>query len=166
MYLQLRGLPPFLSPKYDLKKHPNYKYTAEFDKKTPFDLNSLVPPAVETKAGGPRIHGVDEVDELRQARTRTSSTMTIDDPDDEFITFWTKVARGLAAAARNGGFFSNPRRNGGTYAIFFFRQSTTLQTLVVALALVLAVWGVVNLLEGYGSDNPAAKKPGHEAVHG
>ena len=31
--LQLRGLPPFLSPKYDLKKHPNYKYTAEFDKK-------------------------------------------------------------------------------------------------------------------------------------
>ena len=26
--LQLRGLPPFLSPKYDLKKHPNYKYTA------------------------------------------------------------------------------------------------------------------------------------------
>mgnify|MGYP000105105377 FL=1 len=34
--LQLRGLPPFLSPKYDLKKHPNYKYTAEFDKrKTP-----------------------------------------------------------------------------------------------------------------------------------
>ena len=25
--LQLRGLPPFLSPKYDLKKHPNYKYT-------------------------------------------------------------------------------------------------------------------------------------------
>ena len=31
--LQLRGLPPFFSPKYDLKKHPNYKYTAEFDKK-------------------------------------------------------------------------------------------------------------------------------------
>lgn len=31
--LQLRGLPPFLSLKYDLKKHPNYKYTAEFDKK-------------------------------------------------------------------------------------------------------------------------------------
>ena len=30
--LQLRGLPPFFSPKYDLKKHPNYKYTAEFDK--------------------------------------------------------------------------------------------------------------------------------------
>ena len=26
--LQLRGLPPFLSPKYDLKQHPNHKYTA------------------------------------------------------------------------------------------------------------------------------------------
>ena len=40
--LQLRGLPPFLSPKYDLKKHPNYNYTAEFDKKkNAFRLESL-----------------------------------------------------------------------------------------------------------------------------
>ena len=40
--LQLRGLPPFLSPKYDLKKLPNYKYTAEFDKKkNAFRLESL-----------------------------------------------------------------------------------------------------------------------------
>lgn len=40
--LQLRGLPPFLSPKYDLKKHPHYKYTAEFDKKkNAFRLESL-----------------------------------------------------------------------------------------------------------------------------
>lgn len=40
--LQLRGLPPFLSPKYDLKNHPNYKYTAEFDKKkNAFRLESL-----------------------------------------------------------------------------------------------------------------------------
>ena len=40
--LQLRGLPPFFSPKYDLKKHPNYKYTAEFDKKkNAFHLESL-----------------------------------------------------------------------------------------------------------------------------
>lgn len=40
--LQLRGLPPFFSPKYDLKKHPNYKHTAEFDKKkNAFHLESL-----------------------------------------------------------------------------------------------------------------------------
>ncbi len=41
--LQLRGLRPFYSPKYDLKKHPNYKYTAEADKeKNAFDLSKLV----------------------------------------------------------------------------------------------------------------------------
>ena len=40
--LQLRGLPPFYSKKYDLKQHPNYKYTAEADKRNAFDLNSLV----------------------------------------------------------------------------------------------------------------------------
>ena len=39
---------------------------------------------------------------------------------------------------------------------FFASAITTLQTLVVALGAGLAVWGVVNLLEGYGSDNPAA----------
>lgn len=40
--LQLRGLRPFLSPKYDLKNHPNYKYTAEADKKNAFDVSKLI----------------------------------------------------------------------------------------------------------------------------
>ena len=40
---------------------------------------------------------------------------------------------------------------------FFASAVTTLQTLVVALGAGLAVWGVVNLLEGYGSDNATAK---------
>jgi VIT1/CCC1 family predicted Fe2+/Mn2+ transporter len=35
-----------------------------------------------------------------------------------------------------------------------------LQTLVMALGAGMAVWGVVNLLEGYGSDNPGAKSQG------
>ena len=47
--LQLRGLPPFFSPKHDLKRHPNYRYTAEADKqKNAFDLDRLI-----TAAGGP-----------------------------------------------------------------------------------------------------------------
>ena len=40
--LQLRGLRPFLSPKYDLKKHPNYRHTAEADKRNAFDASRLV----------------------------------------------------------------------------------------------------------------------------
>lgn len=43
---------------------------------------------------------------------------------------------------------------------FFSSAVTTLQTLVVALGAGLAVWGVINLLEGYGSDNPGAKSQG------
>ena len=39
---------------------------------------------------------------------------------------------------------------------FFASAVTTLQTLVVALGAGLAVWGGINLLEGYGQDNPAA----------
>ena len=41
--LQLRGLPPFYSRKYDLKHHPNYRYTAEADKKkNAFSLERLI----------------------------------------------------------------------------------------------------------------------------
>ncbi|MBR5021628.1 MAG: type IV secretory system conjugative DNA transfer family protein [Oscillospiraceae bacterium] len=40
--LQLRGLPPFYSRKYDLKQHPNFKHTAEADKKNAFDLDRLI----------------------------------------------------------------------------------------------------------------------------
>ena len=43
---------------------------------------------------------------------------------------------------------------------FFTSAITTLQTLVVALGAGLGVWGVVNLLEGYGSDNPGSKSQG------
>lgn len=43
---------------------------------------------------------------------------------------------------------------------FFVTAIGTLKTLVIALGAGLAVWGVVNLLEGYGSDNPGAKSQG------
>ena len=43
---------------------------------------------------------------------------------------------------------------------FFASAITTLQTLVIALGAGLGVWGVVNLLEGYGNDNPGAKSQG------
>ena len=39
---------------------------------------------------------------------------------------------------------------------FFTSAVDTLQTLVVALGAGLGVWGGVNLLEGYGNDNPGA----------
>lgn len=43
---------------------------------------------------------------------------------------------------------------------FFNQAITVLQTLVIALGAGLGVWGVINLLEGYGNDNPGAKSQG------
>jgi hypothetical protein len=40
---------------------------------------------------------------------------------------------------------------------FFVSAINTLKVLVIALGAGLAVWGVINLLEGYGNDNPGAK---------
>lgn len=44
------------------------------------------------------------------------------------------------------------------YMAFFSSAITTLKTLVVAIGAGLGVWGVVNLLEGYGNDNPGGIK--------
>ena len=57
----------------------------------------------------------------------------------------------------------NPPEKRRLYGIsmeFFTSAIDTLQTLVVALGAGLGVWGVVNLLEGYGSDNPGSKSQG------
>ena len=43
---------------------------------------------------------------------------------------------------------------------FFSSAITTLSTLVTALGAGLGAWGVINLLEGYGNDNPGAKSQG------
>ena len=43
---------------------------------------------------------------------------------------------------------------------FFASAIDTLKILVIALGAGLGAWGVVNLLEGYGNDNPGAKSQG------
>ena len=43
---------------------------------------------------------------------------------------------------------------------FFNSAITVLQTLVISIGAGLGIWGVINLLEGYGNDNPGAKSQG------
>ena len=49
---------------------------------------------------------------------------------------------------------------GGKLMAFFNSAVDVLQTLVVALGAGLGIWGAINLLEGYGNDNPGAKSQG------
>ena len=43
---------------------------------------------------------------------------------------------------------------------FFTTAVTGLKTVVTAIGAGVGVWGVINLLEGYGNDNPGAKSQG------
>lgn len=43
---------------------------------------------------------------------------------------------------------------------FFSEAIKVLQTIVTVLGAGLGIWGIINLLEGYGGDNPAAKSQG------
>ena len=45
--LQLRGVRPFLSDKYDLTQHPNYKLTADYDPKNMFDIEKYLHPKIK-----------------------------------------------------------------------------------------------------------------------
>ena len=49
--LQLRGVRPFKSDKYDLTQHPNYKYTSDYDKKNAFDIEKFLSHRLKLKAG-------------------------------------------------------------------------------------------------------------------
>ena len=75
--LQLRGLRPFFSPKYDLKKHPNYRYTAEADKRNAFDISRLVTRRIKTLDPNEQ-YTVYEVD---------ASEMTDIDEDEDILNY-------------------------------------------------------------------------------
>ena len=48
--LQLRGVRPFMSDKYDLTQHPNYKYTTDYDKKKEFNIEQFLSRRLKLKA--------------------------------------------------------------------------------------------------------------------
>lgn len=59
--LQVRGVRPFLSDKYDLTQHPNYKLTADYDPKNAFDIEKFLNHRLKLKAND--VYDVVNVDE-------------------------------------------------------------------------------------------------------
>lgn len=58
--LQLRGVRPFLSEKYDITQHPNYKYLSDFDKRNTFDIEKYLSTKLKPKPN--EVYDVYEVD--------------------------------------------------------------------------------------------------------
>ena len=59
--LQLRGVRPFLSEKYDITRHPNYKYLADYDKKNTFDIERFLSAKLKPKPDD--VYDVFEIDD-------------------------------------------------------------------------------------------------------
>ena len=123
--LQLRGVRPFFSDKYDLTKHPRYKYLSDADKKNVFDVERYM--------------------------KRRPAIVKPDEPFD----MYELSAKDLEPDNNN-----STKRKEICFMEFFNSAIDVLQTLVIALGGGLCVWGGINLLEGYGQDNPAAKSQG------
>ena len=135
--LQLRGVRPFLSDKFDITKHPNYKYLSDYDKKNAFDIERFLSARLKLR------------------------------PDEQFAAYSIDLS-GDEAAEETGGWLPSRKmcafRNQSKinqilwrYIMEFFNSAVdVLQTLVIALGAGLGIWGVINLLEGYGNDNPGA----------
>lgn len=58
--LQLRGVRPFFSDKYDITKHPNYHLTADADSKNAFDIEAFLSTQLRPKPD--EVYAVYEVD--------------------------------------------------------------------------------------------------------
>jgi len=65
--LQLRGVRPFKSDKYDITKHPNYKYLADFDKRNTFDIEKFLSTRLKPKPD--EVYEVFSVDESELSTT-------------------------------------------------------------------------------------------------
>ena len=62
--LQVRGLRPFLSDKYDITKHPNYKYLSDADKRNLFDVEKYMSRRLALKADEEYdVYEIDDLDE-------------------------------------------------------------------------------------------------------
>jgi hypothetical protein len=76
-------------------------------------------------------------------------------PENQPSPWFSAFANGFQVCA--GSLFQNK----GDFSMEFFNSAVdVLKTLVVALGAGLGVWGAVNLMEGYGGDNPSAKSQG------
>lgn len=66
--LQLRGVRPFMSNKYDITKHPKYKLLSDYDKKNEFDIEKFVSTKLRTKPDDVyEIYEIDVSDEQQQS---------------------------------------------------------------------------------------------------
>lgn len=65
--LQLRGVRPFLSEKYDITQHPNYKYLSDFDKRNTFDIEKYLSTKLKPKPD--EVYDVYEIDLTDETET-------------------------------------------------------------------------------------------------
>ena len=65
--LQLRGVRPFLSDKYDITQHPNYKYLSDFDKRNTFDIEKYLSTKLKPKPN--EVYDVYEIDLTGESET-------------------------------------------------------------------------------------------------
>jgi len=65
--LQLRGVRPFLSEKYDITKHPQYKYLSDFDKRNTFDIEKYLSTKLKPKPD--EVYDVYEIDLTDETET-------------------------------------------------------------------------------------------------
>lgn len=91
------------------------------------------------------------------------SRQTLGAPDASRVSigFPVNILAYLAGKCMKNSFFKlNFQEKGDKQMGFFTTSVTGLKTVVTAIGAGVGVWGVINLLEGYGNDNPGAKSQG------
>ena len=70
--LQLRGVRPFLSDKYDITKHPNYKYLSDADPRNAFNIEKFLSTRLRLKQE--EVYDCYEIDVTQEDAEQASTT--------------------------------------------------------------------------------------------
>ena len=162
--LQLRGVRPFLSEKYDITKHPNYKYLSDADRRNTFDIEKFLstqhkvkPEETYDSYEAAVTEELSSVGSLHHSYPRSCRIRQLFHIYKTPTTKRPLLKLNLKGVPENGSVvWTCSSVPGKLYMEFFNSAVDVLQTLVTALGGGLGIWGVINLLEGYGNDNPGA----------
>ena len=89
--LQLRGVRPFLSEKYDITKHPNYRYLADADPRNTFNYEEFLSHALKLRAkelyDTYEVTVEDDEDDWDDEDEMEDDAFHVEDYDDPYVTF-------------------------------------------------------------------------------
>lgn len=155
--LQLRGVRPFFSSKFDITKHTNYNLLSDEHPKNALDIEKYVIGRKKRKYLPKPSDNIMIMEDLKMKNIKTpeeKAKLTRKCKLSKKVILNVTVILAMCA-------FTTITACAAINTTSFINKATdALKTVIILIGAGLGIWGIVNLLEGYGSDNAGSKSQG------